>query len=83
MNAQNYNGWKNRQTWNIALWLQNDEGLYRRAQTFMSHYKGRTPYTAFVRAERIPGTPDGVSFTDAALSLRELNGLLYDIKFGR
>ena len=26
-----YNGWKNWETWNVALWLGNDEGLYRAA----------------------------------------------------
>lgn len=33
MNTTNktYNGWKNWQTWNVALWLGNDEGLYRAA----------------------------------------------------
>jgi hypothetical protein len=28
-NDTTYNGWANWQTWNTALWFQNDEGLYR------------------------------------------------------
>lgn len=26
---QAYNGWPNRETWNVMLWLDNDEGAYR------------------------------------------------------
>ena len=26
-----YNGWKNWATWNVALWLGNDEGIYHAA----------------------------------------------------
>lgn len=29
-----YKGWANRETWNVALWLGNDEGFYREALRF-------------------------------------------------
>lgn len=29
MNHQEYNGWTNYETWNVALWLDNDEGSCR------------------------------------------------------
>ena len=27
-----YNGWKNYETWNVALWIDNDQGSYNEAR---------------------------------------------------
>ena len=27
-NEQGYNGWRNYETWNVKLWLDNDQGTY-------------------------------------------------------
>ena len=83
MEDNTYNGWKNRATWNIALFIQNDEPIYRTAQAFMTIYRGRSPYRALIQNAGWETTRDGVSYTDASLDIRALNCLLYDIKFGR
>ena len=56
-----YNGWKNYETWNVALWLGNDEGLYRTAKDFADQCEGRlSGKTAqwFVYEIMPNGTPD-------------------------
>ena len=84
-----YNGWKNRQTWNVALWINNDEVLYQAACRYMRDprgrgrpYKGRAPYADFaarLAADGIDLTPDGVRYDDSRLSRRQLNAMLREL----
>ena len=59
-------GWKNRDTWNVALWLNNDEGLYNRYRAEVSLYPGGKVRTAAQAREVVSrvmsSTPDGANF---------------------
>ena len=69
-----YNGWTNYETWNVALWIGNDEGLYdiaRRCddyQDFVDSIEGL-----------ITETGDGVSFTSDMLNWHELNDMIEEL----
>jgi hypothetical protein len=77
---EGYNGWKNRPTWNIALWIGNDEGLYRVACEYVKQAK-RVSYSRFVEFAFLVGerTPDGVSFTGKRLARAELTAMLTEL----
>lgn len=81
MKDETYNGWKNRQTWNVALWIGNDEGLYRSAVDFMRRYKGRAPYTAFIEHNGMADerTNDGIAWLSSRLDYRRLNEMMKEL----
>jgi hypothetical protein len=82
MKDTSYNGWKNRKTWNVSLWINNDYGLYSMAKEFKTEYKGKAIYKDFAKYLNECGvykTNDGVSFTDHQLSRRELNNMLNEL----
>jgi len=55
-----YQGWTNWATWNVALWLGNDEPLYRMARSQRERHGKFTAKSAeaFVRETMPLGTPD-------------------------
>jgi hypothetical protein len=68
-----YNGWTNFQTFNVALWINNDEGLYDIARETGSYQD----FVAYI-SEFMLQTPDGVRFNDPAVNVIELNSEVFD-----
>ena len=81
MNNNTYNGWKNRSTWNIALWIDNDYNLYRAACEFMRTYSGKAPYCAFIRYMGMGNdrTPDRIKYRSQQLDYKALNDFMRDL----
>jgi len=83
MTDNTYNGWKNRQTWNVALWINNDEPLYRAAVDYMKEkgHKSRKPYTNFIIREGLQydRTPDNIAWLGTRLDYRALNEMMKEL----
>ena len=72
-----YNGWTNYETWNVALWIGNDEGLYHLAreakdyQTFVDCLEACSLNDA--------ETPDGVKWSDPAINTVEMDEMFEEL----
>lgn len=73
-----YEGWKNYDTWNVALWINNEYPLYLSARLFMQVYKGAMPYREWVKVAGLTSdqTPDGCKYISNKLSYAELNDMM-------
>tara|TARA_R100000152_G_C6767433_1_gene192635 strand:+ start:668 stop:916 length:249 start_codon:yes stop_codon:yes gene_type:complete len=58
MTEKTYNGWRNYETWNVALWIQNDQGLYQLALDRGDF----DSFREFMREIDSPTTPDNVAW---------------------
>jgi hypothetical protein len=77
MTTQTYNGWKNYETWNVALWLNGEEELYR-AVTSLVTSDPKLTYGKLIRKLGLEGqqTPDGVEWLSDSLEISELEEML-------
>lgn len=71
-----YNGWTNYETWNVALWIGNDEGLYSIAKQCADY----DDFQAVMREDfNSIETPDGVAWNDSGLNHVELDDMMREL----
>ena len=82
MENNEYNGWKNRQTWNVALWINNDESLYRSAVDYVKEHKNsKKLYSNFIRHCGLENdrTPDNIGYISTRLDYKALNEMMLEL----
>jgi hypothetical protein len=70
-----YNGWENHATWNVSLWINNDEGLYNLAMEAGDY---QTFVNWMVHEYNRPSTPDGVRYDDPDVNVIQINSEVFD-----
>jgi hypothetical protein len=73
--TETFNGWANYETWNVALWLQNNYSHYKIARQY-DRYDALIP-----RLEHSLGqiTPDGVRWMDPTIDTNALDEMLAEL----
>lgn len=66
-----YQGHRNRNHWNVALWIGNDEALYRVALDYIRQYRTKDraarAMLEALQASGVTHTPDGARYTITAI----------------
>lgn len=57
-----YNGYKSYSAWNQALWIENDEMLYRQAVDLVNHLGARKAAKVWMECYGGQKTPDGIAW---------------------
>lgn len=77
-----YEGWKNYETWNVALWINNEYPLYKAAVSFMERHDDRPDaYKKFIMTSGLAEdwTPDQVNWLNDLLDYDELDNMMLEL----
>jgi len=77
-----YEGWKNRQTWNVALWLNNTYDIYIAAVRFMEINPNlKRPYTQFILSAGLESerTDDNIAWVSTRLDYKALDDMMREL----
>jgi len=85
MTDTTYNGWANFETWNVALWLQNDYSLYSVVKEWIDDrnlmgYETSSYETLRHTLTELFGdtTADGVNWNDTKICVEEIDEMIID-----
>ena len=74
-----FNGWANWETWNVSLWIQNDEGLYQEARRLARRGRSYQDLVMMLQECGSKETPDGCRWDDPAIDGLEINEMMEDL----
>ena len=80
-----FNGWKNWATWNVSLYINNEERMYRVALAYVEQarrFGQRISYDALIPALEYrfgQMTPDGARWMDPTIDTEKLDEVLADL----
>lgn len=77
-----YNGWKNRQTWNVALHINNDYSLHQSAKEYVKLYpNNKKLYGGFIKWAGLNDsvTPDRIKWNGTKLDYKALNDMMREL----
>ena len=83
--TDSHHGWRNLSTWNAALWIRNDEPLYRSAVAYVVTRDGRPiTWDGFLDYAGLTGlrTPDGILWDSRLMDRAALVDMLRELADG-